>query len=125
VQLLQEPSSLNLRCAHGLLFENDNAQLRADALALLSRIATVVDEQGGFVTQVVVMNADAPEDGEFGLSRRRAAAVAAELQQDGVPAARLRAQGRRLLDASGHAAVEWLFKPVVEEREAEAWTPPA
>jgi outer membrane protein OmpA-like peptidoglycan-associated protein len=110
---------LRLRCAHELLFGEDNAQLRPAALGLLDRVAARVNAQGGFVTHVLVSAQDESADGAYGLSRRRAASIGSELVLDGVPQGRLRAEGRR-----GAAVIELVFKPVVEGHEAEAWTPP-
>ena len=56
------------------------------------------------------------------LAARRAATLRAYLEQRGVPATRLRAEGRA---AAADPRVLLVLKPVVAGREPEAWTPPS
>jgi outer membrane protein OmpA-like peptidoglycan-associated protein len=100
-------------------FAPGSGELRAAALATYAGVARVLARRPGTVAHVRVLG-EAASEPSAGLPARRAASLEAYLVAQGVPGARLRAQG-----AVGADAVEVLIKPIIAGREAEAWVPPS
>jgi outer membrane protein OmpA-like peptidoglycan-associated protein len=76
-------------------FDFNSAEVRPESRAFLDRLAEALRRLDGFVVRVVGHTDDAgSRDYNAQLSRRRAEAVATYLRQQGVPADRLRAEGR-------------------------------
>lgn len=105
-------------------FEVGSAQLRAGMLLRLADCATAVTGAGAFVVHVIGLNEPGTRaDGET-LGERRAVAVLSYLRQRGLPASRLRAEGRAAADAAAAQRLELVFEPIVQGREVRAWMPP-
>jgi outer membrane protein OmpA-like peptidoglycan-associated protein len=76
-------------------FDFNSAEVRPESRPFLDRLAEALRRLDGFVVRVVGLTDDSgTRDYNAQLSRRRAEAVAAYLRQQGVPADRLRAEGR-------------------------------
>ncbi len=76
-------------------FDFNSADVRPESRPFLDRLAEVLRQLDGFVVRIVGLTDDSgTRDYNAQLSRRRAEAVAAYLRQQGVPADRLRAEGR-------------------------------
>lgn len=105
-------------------FEVGSAQLRAGMLLRLADCATAVSGAGAFVVHVIGLNEPGSKaDGET-LGERRAVAVLSYLRARGLPASRLRAEGRAAADAAAAQRLELVFEPIVQGREVRAWMPP-
>ncbi len=125
VQLSLLPEdALGLRMAAADSFEAGSAQLQLAALARYAQIADVLKAFPGSVVHVLVYG-DSVEPGDvaLGIGARRAASILDYLAHRGVPLTRLRAEGRGAAGAGEW--IELVLRPVVQGREAQAWTPPA
>jgi outer membrane protein OmpA-like peptidoglycan-associated protein len=127
--------ALALDIAGDLSFDAGSARIRPDAQAMYDRIAGVLMSYGHTVVHIVChTDASGSDPYNQDLSQRRAAALAAYLGSRGLPGVRVRAQGRGESEAvadNNSAAgrkrnrrVEILVRPVIEGREAQAWTLP-
>jgi len=115
--------ALALTLAAETSFEPGSAQLRVAVFDDYAGLADQLAARGSVVAHVMVFEpstAGAPA-GPDGLAARRAATLLGFFQQRGVPGTRLRGEGR----ARAEPGVEIVLKPVIDGREAEAWTPPA
>lgn len=116
-------------------FDFNSAQIRPQAEATYSKIASVVKTYDKTVIHVVG-NTDSVGSDSYNqqLSQRRASAVANLLMAQGVPSDRLREEGRGKREPiasndtdegrSRNRRVDIVIKPVVEGHEADAYTPP-
>ncbi len=112
------------------LFANARAQLQAQALVGLSRVARWLRADGASVLQIVGRQIAADPDQ---LAERRVAAIAAFLIAEGAPAPRIRAQvvdisQSQFAQHSSTRAVDGftlVVAAIVAGREALAWVPPA
>lgn len=114
-------------------FGKDN--IRSEALATYAKIAAVLKDYDKTVVHIVGHTDSVGTDSyNQGLSERRASAVASYLMQQGLPADRIRQEGRgeREPIASNDAdsgrsknrRVDIVIKPVIEGQEQQAWAPP-
>lgn len=127
VRIMSLPEdALGLRIAAADSFETGSAQLKLAALTGYAEIAEVMKAFPGSVAHVLVYGdpGDSPEPGDmaFGLRARRAASILDYLARRGIPMTRLRSEIRSA--AAVGEQVELVLKPVVQGREAMAWTPP-
>lgn len=107
---------LELELPVSALFEQGNAQLRAEALKPLAEIAQDIGARGGCVVHVVGLS-KVDDD----LIERRAASIADDLAQHAVAAPRLRFESRI---AGAEDRIVIVLKPVIIGRESPAWMPP-
>lgn len=112
-------------------FETGTAQLQPRAMLACAEIASALAGAPASVVHVLVHGADPGSEPSIGLSARRAASVQSYLLTRGLPATRVRAEGRGAREpVSTNAAdaanwrVELVIRPVVAGSEAEAWVPP-
>ena len=136
LQLLRLPGGIILlEFAGDAAFETGSAQLRASSLDFYSRLAEVVLRHDSTVLHIVAHTDGADgDDAGLSLSERRALSVAAYLEGSGVPATRLRHEGRGLREplASNATAegqrrnrrLDLILRPVIEGKETQAWMPP-
>lgn len=127
--------SLKIGVASDVSFDVGSATLLPGALNTYSKIANILKTYDKTVIHVVG-HTDSTGSAEFnqGLSERRAASVSSYIAQGGVPAGRIREEGRGLREPvadngskEGRARnrrVDIVLKPVVEGNEQAAWTPP-
>lgn len=127
--------SLKIGIASDVSFDVGSATLLPGALTTYSKIANILKTYDKTVIHVVG-HTDSTGTADFnqGLSERRAASVSSYLAQGGVPAARVREEGRGLREPvadngtkegrSRNRRVDIVLKPVVEGNEQAAWTPP-
>ena len=104
-------------------FEAGSAQMRAETLLRIAECATAAQTAAVVVHVIGSGEPAATADGES-LAERRAASVAAYLQERGLPASRVRAEGRVTRDRDAVRRLELVFEPIVEGREVRAWMPP-
>lgn len=127
--------SLKVGVASDVSFDLNSAQLRPDALDTYAKIGNVLKTYDKTVIHIVG-HTDTSGSSQHNqmLSDNRAASVGAYLQQQGVPGARLRQEGRgereplvrtadNVQDARNRR-VDIVIKPVVQGSEQAAWTPP-
>jgi outer membrane protein OmpA-like peptidoglycan-associated protein len=136
LQIIQLPGdALKIGIASDVSFDIDSAQLKPNALTTYAKIASVLKSYDKTVIHVVGHTDTSGSDSHNqSLSERRAAAVNSYMSSQGVPAGRLREEGRgereplvRTADGVKEARnrrVDIVIKPVIEGREQEAWTPP-
>ena len=127
--------SLKVGVASDASFDVGSAQLKPQALNTFSKIAGILSTYDQTVIHVVG-HTDSTGSDELNqsLSERRAASVASYLSEQGVPANRVRQEGRGKREpiASNktkegqrqNRRVDIVIKPVVQGREQDAWTPP-
>lgn len=125
-------NALRIRLGADESFEAGSAELAPGALLLYAQIGEVLKAAPAMVTHVLV-HGDAPAaEPATDLTARRAASVQSYLVSRGIPATRLRAEGRAdaepaTVEANAGAInrrVELVLKPVVEGQEAQAWVAP-
>lgn len=127
--------ALKIGVASDVSFDLDSAELRPNAMTTYAKIANVLKTYDKTVIHVVGhTDASGSNEHNQSLSQRRASAVAGYMGGQGVPAGRLREEGRgerelavRTADGvkeSRNRRVDIIIKPVIEGREQEAWTPP-
>jgi len=102
------------------LFEQGNAQVRAEALKALAEIGEDIGARGGCVTHVIAF---AAADADPDLAERRAASIADDFAHHAIAPARLRFEAR--VDDKRAERIAIVLKPVIIGREAPAWMPPA
>jgi outer membrane protein OmpA-like peptidoglycan-associated protein len=136
LQITQLPGgALKIGIASDVSFDLDSAQLLPNALTTYAKIANVLKTYDKTVIHVVGhTDSSGSATHNQSLSERRASSVASYMVNQGVPAGRLREEGRgerellvRTADGvkeSRNRRVDIVIKPVVEGREQEAWTPP-
>lgn len=127
VQILPLPeAALGLRTATADSFEAGSAQLKLTALGAYAEIAEVMKIYPASVAHVLVYgdsgNFPEPDGSAISLRARRAASILDYLTRRGVPLTRLRTETRDT--AAAGEQVELVLKPVIQGREAQAWTPP-
>lgn len=116
--------TLGLVIAAADSFEAGSAQMKPSILTSYAEIAEVLRTFPSSILHVVVYHdAPATEDAALSLGARRAASILDYLERRGLPPTRLRAEGRS--QAGTGERVELLLKPVLQSREAWAWTPPS
>ncbi|MDD3762071.1 MAG: OmpA family protein [Nevskiales bacterium] len=127
--------ALKIGIASDVSFDVDSAQIKPDALNTYAKIANVLKTYDKTVIHVVG-HTDSTGSDEYNqsLSERRAASVGNYLSAQGVPASRVRQEGRgeREPIASNQTTdgrrknrrVDIVIKPVIEGQENQAWTPP-
>jgi outer membrane protein OmpA-like peptidoglycan-associated protein len=118
-----EPSTvrgqLQIELSAPALFEQNNAQVRAEALKPLAEIAQDVGARGGCVVHVLSFSGD---DAGADLAERRAAAVADVFAHRSVAASRLRFESR--VEGKPGDRIVIVLKPVIIGRESPAWMRP-
>lgn len=103
-------------------FSRESAQLHPEAMLACSRISAALYRHGGGVTHVLASdNTDRDLEPASRLAARRADSVVAVLNISGVPATRLRGEGRQ---TDAKPQLRLLVRPVVRGAEASAWRPP-
>jgi outer membrane protein OmpA-like peptidoglycan-associated protein len=127
--------ALKIGIASDVSFDVNSATLKPEALNTYAKIANVLKTYDKTVIHVVG-HTDSSGSAEYnqGLSNRRATSVSSYIAQNGVPATRIREEGRGLREpiadngsSAGKAKnrrVDIVLKPVVEGNEQAAWTPP-
>lgn len=127
--------ALKIGVASDISFETNSATLQSGALNTFAKIANVLKDYDKTVIHVVG-HTDSTGSVQYNqsLSERRAAAVSTFLASQGVPASRVREEGRgerELLVRTGdnvnearNRRVDIVIKPVIEGQENQAWTPP-
>lgn len=136
LQIVQLPGdALKIGIASDVSFDLNSAQIRPEALNTYAKIANVLKTYDKTVIHIVG-HTDTSGSAEHNqsLSERRASAVASYEISQGLPAGRVREEGRgerellvRTADGVKEARnrrVDIIIKPVIEGREQEAWTPP-
>lgn len=127
--------ALKIGIASDASFDVGNAQLRPEALATFAKIAGVLKSYDKTVIHVIGHTDSTGSDAlNQSLSANRAATVGGYLAQEGVPASRIREEGRSKREpiadnstADGrkkNRRVDIVIKPVIEGQEDSAWTPP-
>jgi flagellar motor protein MotB len=124
--------AIRIRLAADPSFEAGSAELAPGALLLYAEIGEVLKAEPALVTHVLVHGATPALELPSDLTARRAASVQSYLVSRGIPATRVRAEGRAegepVTPETGAGAinrrVELVLKPVVEGREAQAWVAP-
>ncbi|HZP12597.1 MAG TPA: hypothetical protein VFB36_09265 [Nevskiaceae bacterium] len=101
------------------LFEQGNAQVRAEALKALAEIAEDVGARGGCVAHVIAF---AAADADADLAERRAASIADDFAHHSIAPSRLRFEARVDDKRADHVLV--VLKPVIIGRESPAWKAP-
>jgi outer membrane protein OmpA-like peptidoglycan-associated protein len=133
MQLSRSPDAyLRVRLGADESFVPASAQLQASALMLYAEIGEVVRSSPAAVLHVVVHGDVPAEDAAADLTARRAASVQSYLLTRGIPATRVRAEGRAnrepaTVEPGAEAAnrrVDLVLRPVVAGSEAVAWMPP-
>ncbi|HSW14681.1 MAG TPA: OmpA family protein [Solimonas sp.] len=136
LQIIKLPGdALKIGIASDVSFDIDSAQIRPDALNTYAKIASVLKTYDKTVIHVVGHTDTTGSDAHNqSLSERRASSVASYMISNGLPAGRVREEGRgerelavRTGDGVKEARnrrVDIIIKPVIEGREQEAWTPP-
>lgn len=131
VAFSRDGGALRLRVGADATFGADSAQLEVGALELYAALAQVLARRPGTVAHILVHGEVASAELASDLTARRAASLRAYFAARGVPETRLRAEGRgsaQRLTPDGSSAnrrVEFVLKPIVAGRQAEAWAPPA
>lgn len=127
--------ALKIGIASDVSFDINSAQIRPEALNTYAKIASILQSYDKTVIHVVGHTDTTGSDSyNQSLSERRAASVASYITGQGVPAARMRQEGRgerELLVRTGdnvnesrNRRVDIVIKPVIEGQEQQAWTPP-
>lgn len=127
--------TIKIGIASDVSFDTGSATLKPGALTTFAKIADVLQGYESTVIHVVG-HTDTVGSAQMnqGLSERRAASVFSYISSQGLPANRMRQEGRgerellvRTADGVAEARnrrVDILVKAVVQGREAEAWSPP-
>lgn len=122
---------VRLRLGADEAFETGTATLSPRALLALAEFASTLQQAPASVVHVLVHGADPGGEPATRLSSRRAASVQSYLLARGVPATRVRAEGRDArepvsdnLAAAANWRVDLVVRPVVTGAETEAWMPP-
>ncbi len=127
--------ALKVAVAADVTFDTGSAQLKPAAINALAKLASTLQDYNATVIHVVG-HTDSVGTPEFnqGLSERRAASVSAFLTRQGVPAQRIREEGRgerELLLRSGdqvsepgNRRVDIVIKAIVQGDEQAAYAPP-
>lgn len=127
--------ALRVGIASDASFDSGKDALRPGAAATYTKIASVLKDYDKTVVHVVG-HTDSVGTDEYnqGLSQRRASSVTSYLIQQGVPAERIRQEGRgereplanNQTDAgrAQNRRVDIVIKPVIEGQEQQAWAPP-
>lgn len=132
VQVGRTPEAfVRVRLGADEAFEAGTAQLQPRALLVCAEIASALGAAPASVVHVLVHSADPEAEPATALTARRAASVQSYLLARGLPAARLRAEGRGgreplspdVADAA-NGRIELVIKPVLAGAEAQAWIPP-
>ncbi len=136
LQIIQlSGDALKIGIASDISFETNSATLQSSAMNTFAKIANVLKSYDKTVIHVVG-HTDTTGSAQYnqGLSERRAASVSTFLAGQGVPASRVREEGRgerELLVRTGdnvnearNRRVDIVIKPVIEGQENQAWTPP-
>lgn len=127
--------ALRVGVASDATFDFGKDNLRSEALGTYAKIASVLKDYDKTVVHIVGHTDSVGTDSyNQGLSERRASAVASYLMQQGMPADRIRQEGRgeREPVASNdgdegrrrNRRVDIVIKPVIEGQEQQAWAPP-
>lgn len=127
--------ALRVGVASDATFDFGKDNLRSEALSTYAKIASVLKDYDKTVVHIVGHTDSVGTDSyNQGLSERRASAVASYLMQQGLPADRIRQEGRgeREPVASNdgdegrrrNRRVDIVIKPVIEGQEQQAWAPP-
>ena len=128
-------NALKIGIASDVSFDLGSATLKPDALATYGKIASILKTYDKTVIHVVGhTDASGSSESNQSLSVNRAASVGSYIAQNGVPATRVREEGRgeremlvRTADGVKEARnrrVDIVLKAVVEGNEQAAWTPP-
>jgi outer membrane protein OmpA-like peptidoglycan-associated protein len=127
--------SLNVSVAADVTFDTGSATLKPQAMAALDKFATTLTDFNSTVIHVVghTDSVGSPETNQS-LSVRRAASVSNYLASRGVPAQRIREEGRGERELLVRTAdnvneprnrrVDIVLKPIVQGNEQAAYTPP-
>lgn len=122
---------LRVRLGADESFEPGSAELMPQALLLYATIADVLAQSPACVVHVLAhADRDSGDEPAVDLTARRAASVRSYLSRRGVPATRLRAEGRGAREpisedpGAADRRIEIVLRPIVAGREAEAWQPP-
>lgn len=136
LQIIKLPGdALKIGIASDVSFDLDSAQIRPEAMNTYAKIASVLKTYDKTVIHIVGhTDASGTDAHNQSLSERRASSVASYMASQGLPAGRVREEGRgerELLVRTGDGVkesrnrrVDIIIKPVIEGREQEAWTPP-
>lgn len=115
--------SIRLLASTASGFETDSAELRPLALDDLDRLARVVRKFDKTIVHVLANGRDAKTvTFSQSLSDRRAAALAAYLDEQGVDNTRLRSEGASKLQPG---ILQIVIKPIITGMEAQAWMSPS
>ncbi len=127
--------SLNVAVAADVTYDTGSAALKPQAMAALDKLASTISDYNSTVIHVVG-HTDSVGSNETNqsLSQRRAASVSNYLVSRGVPAQRIREEGRgerellvRTADETSEARnrrVDIVLKAIVQGNEQAAYTPP-
>lgn len=127
--------SLNVAVAADVTYDTGSAVLKPQAMAALDKLAGTMGDYNATVIHVVghTDSVGSPQSNQS-LSERRAASVASYLISRGVPAQRMREEGRgerelliRTADNSNeprNRRVDIVIKAIVQGNEQAAYTPP-
>lgn len=129
------PDTLKIGVASDVSFATGSAQLSAAALTTFAKIASTLQSYDKTVVHVVGHTDTVGSTGfNQTLSEQRAASVGSYLASQGLPATRIREEGRgerellvRTADGTAEVRnrrVDIVIKAVVEGNEQSAWTPP-
>ena len=127
--------ALKIGIASDVSFDVNSATLKPEALNTYAKIAGILKSYDKTVIHVVGhTDSTGSADYNQGLSERRASSVSSYIAQNGVPASRMREEGRGLREPiadngnpdgrTKNRRVDIVLKPVVEGNEQAAWTPP-
>jgi outer membrane protein OmpA-like peptidoglycan-associated protein len=127
--------ALKIGIASDVSFDVNSATMKPEALNTYAKIANILKTYDKTVIHVVGhTDSTGSADYNQGLSERRASSVSSYIEQNGVPASRVREEGRGLREPiadngtpegrSKNRRVDIVLKPVVEGNEQAAWTPP-
>jgi len=127
--------SLNVAVAADVTYDLGSAVLKPQAMAALDKLASTISDYNSTVIHVVGHTDSVGSDAfNQSLSERRAASVASYLVNRGVPAQRIRQEGRgerELLvrtadnvDEARNRRVDIVLKAIVQGDEQAAYTPP-
>ena len=127
--------SLNVAVAADVTYDLGSATLKPQAMAALDKLASTITDYNSTVIHVVGhTDSVGSEAANQSLSERRAASVSSYLASRGVPAQRIREEGRgerelliRTADNVGeprNRRVDIVLKAIVQGNEQAAYTPP-
>jgi outer membrane protein OmpA-like peptidoglycan-associated protein len=113
-------AALVLRLDEGA-FRGGSAELDSGAFAALAELAHILTGTAPCVVHAVGEQVDSTALAGTDLGQRRAVAVAAVLEQFGVPPARVRSEDRAM---SRHGGVTLVVQPIAAADAYRAWMPP-